>query len=86
MNARRFEIVRSEAGWFARFVAGNSAKVWQTEVYARRRTCLRAIELVTGMRAYNVQGSWFITIHRTVEIREVDERAVPDDVDAGGPL
>lgn len=49
MSARkpRFEVVRSDAGWFARFVAANGAKVWQTEVYVRRRGALRAIDMLT---------------------------------------
>jgi uncharacterized protein YegP (UPF0339 family) len=73
----RFEIVRTDAGHHARFVAGNGRIVWTTEVYASRRRTFEAIELITGAKPYEVQGAWFIThLLRTVEVRLVDERTV----------
>jgi len=62
----RFEVVRSDAGWFARFVAANGQKVWQTEVYERRRAAERAIKLA---------GDTHVCVCRdATEVRWVDER------------
>ena len=76
----RFEVVRSDAGWFARFVGANGRKVWQTEVYARPLAAFHAIALITGepVRVHNggfEVKSWALapeTVH--LEVREVDER------------
>jgi uncharacterized protein YegP (UPF0339 family) len=72
----RFEIVRSDAGWFGRHIASNGREVWRTsEVYTRRRGVLRAVELITGYTPYHVLGDWWITTPKGVrEIRDVDER------------
>jgi uncharacterized protein YegP (UPF0339 family) len=42
----RFEIVRSDAGWFARVRGGNSRKVWQSEVYTRETAALNAFRVL----------------------------------------
>lgn len=82
MSARdpRFEVVRSDAGHFARFIASNGKEVWRTsEVYTKRRHAFRAIELITGNKVHPYQdgyevesaasGAWLL-----VEVRDVDER------------
>lgn len=83
MSARepRFEVVHSDAGWFARFVASNGAKVWQTEVYARRKFAVRAISLIAG---YDVaqHGDQSEVLHPSglfglLEVRDQDERTPP---------
>lgn len=50
MSARepRFEIVRTDAGWHARFVAANGQTVWTTESYTRRRAAVRAVSVICG--------------------------------------
>jgi uncharacterized protein YegP (UPF0339 family) len=42
----RYEIVRTDAGWHARFRASNGRIVWTTEVYTRRRDARNAIALL----------------------------------------
>jgi uncharacterized protein YegP (UPF0339 family) len=44
----RFEIVRTDAGWHARFRASNGRIVWTTETYQGNRRAVHAIELITG--------------------------------------
>lgn len=62
----RFEVVRSDAGWFARFVAANGREVWRTsETYQRQRAAVHAVVMLT----YNM-GSWA----DVPETRQVDER------------
>ena len=63
MSARepRFEVVHTDAGWFARFVASNGQKVWQTEVYQRRRAAGRAIEVVVGLFGYWIRDGRVVT-------------------------
>ena len=62
----RFEVVRSDAGWFARFRAANGQKVWQTESYTRRRAAWNAISVLdTAAAAEAAVPS---------RVREVDER------------
>lgn len=51
----RFEIVRTDAGWHARFRAGNGQTVWTTETYTRRRAATNAVT-VLGNR---VQVGWY---------------------------
>jgi uncharacterized protein YegP (UPF0339 family) len=48
----RFEIVRTDAGWHARFRAANGRIVWTTEVYARRGKAVNAIQLICGRKVY----------------------------------
>jgi uncharacterized protein YegP (UPF0339 family) len=62
-RAPRFEVVRSDAGWHARFRAANGRKVWQTEVYERRGAAALAVRLLAEATA-----NGFATV------REVDER------------
>ena len=74
----RFEVVRSDAGWFARFRAANGRKVWQTESYHRRAKALRALELVVGYDVAAYRDTWEIPHpagnYGLLEVREVDER------------
>jgi len=43
----RFQIVRGDAGWFARFIAANGREVWRTsETYKRRAGADRAVALL----------------------------------------
>lgn len=75
----RFEIVRTEAGWHARFIAGNGKTVWVTESYRRRRAAEAAIE---GLLDDFIARSSFADhpeigrgpFGRTTEVRDVDER------------
>lgn len=84
----RFEIVRSDAGWFARFVGANSRKVWQTEVYTRRRAAVNAVAcMVDPFRGAWVdphteqvtyrRDSWNKTDAVLIEVRTIDERSQP---------
>lgn len=73
----RFEIVRTAAGWHARFRAANGQVVWTTESYTRRRAAIGAIKALPtvydrGTTTLLAGGVWFGS-HR-VEVREVDER------------
>lgn len=82
MTAPRFEIVRTDAGFHARFRSNNGNIIMSSENYTRRHRALRAIELVTGDDVYYSRfQDWPEIGHgnansRTtmVEIRDVDER------------
>ena len=65
MTARepRWEIVRTDAGWHARFRASNGAVLVASETYGRRRDAVRCVRLVGGAPR-----------HSLVEVRDVDER------------
>ncbi len=63
----RFEIVRTHAGWHARFRASNGRILMSSEVYTRRRAAVSAVELVA--RTLMVDGR--------VEVRDVTERGKP---------
>lgn len=79
-RAARFEIVRSAAGWHARYRAANGRIVWTTEVYTRRRAALEAIESIVDAP---ITSSPFsdgpeISRHRApLEVRDIDERTEP---------
>lgn len=77
----RFEVVRSDAGWFGRFVAKNGQKVWQTEVYTRRRHVVRAIALVVGHDVSSYRDELEVPhpagLFGLLQVREVDERTQP---------
>jgi uncharacterized protein YegP (UPF0339 family) len=83
MTDPRFEIVRTPAGYHARFRAANGQIVWTTEVYARRRAALRAIELIAGARvdtspnADHPEVFWQGNLERPTEVRDIDERVHP---------
>lgn len=68
MSAPRFEVARTDAGFHARFRAGNGRIVWTSEVYARHRTAIRAVDLIC-----DAIGAMF-TDDQGIEVREVDER------------
>lgn len=78
-RAPHFEVVHADAGWHARFVAANGQTVWTTESYTRRKTAVRAVDLIVGEGygprpdgAVGWQGNpgW-------TAVREVDERSKP---------
>ena len=77
----RFQVVQSDAGWFAR-VWGGSRKVWQSEVYPRRRNALRAI--ATALEAAGQKPARerindtdpVSFIFWPFDVREIDEREV----------
>lgn len=79
MNARepRFEIVRSDAGWHARFRAANGRVVWATEVYQRRGKAVHAIELITFGEFYASPFQAHPEVRcnggRLLEVHDVDE-------------
>ena len=64
----RFEVVRTDAGWHARFIAANGRIVWWTETYTRRRGAVNAIALLDAELA--ADAAW------PDNIRDVDEREV----------
>jgi uncharacterized protein YegP (UPF0339 family) len=81
MTARnpRFEIVRTAAGWHARFRAANGRVVWVTEVYERRRAAVRAVEAIAGSAVIGttVIGTTYLTVNWSrghLRVVEVDER------------
>lgn len=63
----RFEVVRTAAGWHARFRAVNGQVVWTTEVYKRRGKAHHAVDLLLGYPYANRTAGF-------IETREVDER------------
>jgi len=72
----RFEVVRSDAGWFARFIAANGREVWRTsETYERRGKAERAVELATGHEVYGTPDGLRVSRNLSaLEVRLVDER------------
>lgn len=77
----RFEIVRTKAGWVARFIGANGKTVWVTESLRSRANALRAIELITGYRPARQYGDGLevyvasaVDPDGLLEVREVDER------------
>lgn len=48
----RFEIVRTDAGFHARFRAANGRIVWVTESLTKRRHAVRAVELICGDKVH----------------------------------
>jgi uncharacterized protein YegP (UPF0339 family) len=42
----RFEVVRTDDGWHARFRAANGRIVWTTEVYTRRSAAVQALTIL----------------------------------------
>lgn len=78
----RFDIVRTDAGWHARLLAGNGRIVWVTESLTRRRAAVRAIEFLTGStitespNAEHPKVDWAGNVETPTEVHEVDEREV----------
>ena len=76
----RFELVRSDAGHFARFIAANGKEVWRTsETYRRRKAAVAAIELICEAPVLTSPfADWpeveFGPRNTVLEVREVDER------------
>ena len=82
MSARqpRFEVVRGDDGWFARFIAANGREVWRTsETYHRRGAVHRAIGLATGHPVVAWRDTWEVPSalvdNGLLEVRHLDERA-----------
>lgn len=77
----RFEIVRTDAGWHARYVAANHRIVWWTENYGRRRGAVRAIDGFVHPLGFEVNQAdtrienWLRS--NRLPIRDVDERTQP---------
>jgi uncharacterized protein YegP (UPF0339 family) len=74
----RFELVRSDAGWFARFIASNGKEVWRTsETYTTRRRATDALRLIgRPFDAYltSVGMRPLTDALAATEVRVVDER------------
>ena len=75
----RFEVVRTNAGWFARFIAANGKEVWRTsETYKRRGKAHRAIALVAGHDVVAWRDTWEVPSALAefglLEVRYCDER------------
>lgn len=64
----RFEVVRTAAGWHARYRAANGQIVWTTEVYKRRGKAHHAVDLLLGY-PFEQRLAGF------TEVREIDERS-----------
>lgn len=79
MSEERFEIIRTNAGWHTRFIAGNGKTVWTTEVYKRRRAAIAAIELILDQGVTTprfARGPFRLP----TEVRDIDDRYVPPPV------
>lgn len=76
----RFEIVRTDTGHHARFVAANGRIVWWTENYQRRIKALHAIGLIAADQVrkygdeYEVIVAFNVDPNGLLEVREIDER------------
>lgn len=74
----RFELVRTDAGFHARFRAANGRVVWTTEVYKRRGKAVKAVELIAGHPLYvSPFAAWPEVLHagEHIELRDADERS-----------
>lgn len=74
----RYDVVRTDAGWHARFIAANGRTVFVTESYTRKRAAENAIETITGrfiQRSGLERFAAYIWSHDGVtEVRYVDQR------------
>jgi uncharacterized protein YegP (UPF0339 family) len=77
----RFEVVRTDNGFHARYRARNGRIVWWTENYRRQNKAMHAITLITGGRVQSdmlgsleVPVHWHVTDFEIVEVRLIDER------------
>ena len=71
MTARqpRFEVVRGDDGWFARFIAANGREVWRTsETYRRQAGARNAVDSIA------VLVFLYAPLNRHPEVRILDER------------
>jgi uncharacterized protein YegP (UPF0339 family) len=74
----RFEVVRTDAGHHARFVAKNGRIVWTTEVYTRRARAENAIESMTNRFIHWHEGKAYTSMPGGyIEVRYVDDRLKP---------
>lgn len=79
-----FEVVRTEAGWHARFRAANGRIVWTTEPYTRRRAALAAIESILdpcfgwiegdAIVCLSARDSWNKISRPVAKLVEIDKR------------
>lgn len=77
----RFEIVRTNAGHHARFIADNGKTVWTTEVYKRRTGAVNAIASIGDAPRYSNGRDADL-----IEVRDVDDRYVPPPVELEPPF
>jgi uncharacterized protein YegP (UPF0339 family) len=73
----RFEVVRTDAGWHARFVASNGQTVWVTESYRKKETAVRAID--TLARHFSPTGQAWVSNVRVGNERHVEVRYGSED-------
>ena len=66
------EIVRTDAGWHSRIVAGNGQPVWTTESYRTKRAAIGAIDRLA--RYFSPTGQAWISNVRIGNERHVDVR------------
>lgn len=81
MNAPRFEIVQTDAGWHSRSIAENGQVVLTSEVYTRRAAARNAIRItaqlfsITPVFFDEKDGAMYVNAAgMQVELRDVDER------------
>lgn len=72
MPESRFEIVRTDAGWHARYIAANGQTVWTTESYRQKATAVRAVD--TLARYFSPTGQAWISNVRIGGTHAVDIR------------
>lgn len=77
MSAARWEIVRTAAGWHARFKAANNRTVVTTETYKRRRGAENAVEAVTGTFLRGPDNRRVIGYDPRFPVHYVDDRPPP---------
>lgn len=70
----RFEIVRGDHGWHARFRAANGRIVWVTETYRRRAAAERAVCLLGTPDRRRGLLCWLLVAGDWVEVRDIDAR------------
>lgn len=78
----RFEIVRTAAGWHARYKASNGQVIFASEVYTRRRGVVSAIHSIArsfwGFASFDYDEIGVLFVGdgggRYLEVRELDER------------
>lgn len=75
----RFELVRTRAGWHARFLAANGRILFVTESYHRRRAAVRAVEIICAAPVLTSPfADWpevmWAGQNFPTEVRDIDER------------
>jgi len=72
----RWELVRTAAGWHARFRSSNGNVIVSSEVYKKRASAQRAVELVTRGEMWSKHVTYGSLVQPVVGTSwfEVDER------------